>query len=129
MSTTPTEAKKPGLFSGGAIAGIPVTYPAIWAAIYAVASILPAIPLVGGGTFGGQEFIVTLAGILFGTIGGAWFGVDQALAWVSGVVCQFRIVGSVHSSLFAPINSLRTPNKSGLCPEVNDWLGLAQSST
>jgi len=26
MSTTPTEAKKPGLFSGGASAGVPVTY-------------------------------------------------------------------------------------------------------
>ena len=83
MSTTRTEAKKPGLFSGGAIAGVPVTYLAIWAAIYAVASILPAIPLVGGGTFGGQEFIVTLAGILFGPIGGA------VAAGVGAIVATF----------------------------------------
>jgi len=33
---------------------------------------------------------------------------------VSCVVCQFRIVGSVHFSLVPGIKSLRTPNKSGL---------------
>ena len=54
----------------GAIAGIPVAYLAIWAAIIAVAAILPAIPLVGGGTFGGQEFILALPGVLFGPLGG-----------------------------------------------------------
>ena len=46
---------------------------------------------------------------------------------VSGVVCQFWIVGNVHSSLVPRIKSLRTPNKSVLGPEVNDWLGLAQT--
>lgn len=54
----------------GAIGGIPVAYLAIWAAIIAVAGILPAIPLVGGGTFGGQEFILALPGLLFGPLGG-----------------------------------------------------------
>ena len=67
----------------GAIAGIPVAYLAVWAAIYAVASILPAIPLVGGGTFGGQEFILTLAGILFGPIAGA------IAATVGGLLASF----------------------------------------
>ena len=32
---------------------------------------------------------------------------------MSGVVCQFRIVGSVHSSLATRVTSLRTSNKSG----------------
>ncbi len=54
----------------GAIAGIPVAYLAIWGAIIAVAAILPAIPLIGGGTFGGQEFILALPGVLFGPLGG-----------------------------------------------------------
>ena len=67
----------------GAIAGIPVAYLAVWAAVYAVASILPAIPLVGGGTFGGQEFILTLAGILFGPIAGA------IAATVGGLLASF----------------------------------------
>ena len=54
----------------GAMGGIPVAYLAIWAAIIAVSAILPAIPLVGGGTFGGQEFILALPGLLFGPLGG-----------------------------------------------------------
>ena len=45
----------------------------------------------------------------------------------SGVVCQFRIIGSVHSLLVTRIKSPRTPNKSCLWPGVNGWLGLAQS--
>ncbi len=69
--------------SRSAIYGIPVAYLAIWAAIYAVASILPAIPLVGGGTFGGQEFILTLAGILFGPIAGA------VAATIGGLIASF----------------------------------------
>ena len=52
-----------------------------------------------------------------------WLGV------MSGVVCQIRIVGSVQFPLVTRINSLRTPNKSDLCPEVNGWWGLAQSGT
>ena len=67
----------------GAIAGIPVAFLAVWAAIYAVASILPAIPLVGGGVFGGQEFILTLAGILFGPIAGA------IAATIGGLLASF----------------------------------------
>jgi hypothetical protein len=55
---------------GTAIAGVPVAFVAIWIAIFGVAAILPAIPLVGGGTFGGQEFIFVLAGVLFGPVGG-----------------------------------------------------------
>ena len=49
------------------------------------------------------------------------------LGAVSGVICQIRIVGIVHFSLVPHIKSLRTPNKSGLRPEVNGWLRLAQS--
>ena len=45
----------------------------------------------------------------------------------SGVVCQFRIIGRVHISLVTRIKSLRTPNKCGNSPEVNDWWGSAQS--
>jgi len=83
MSSTAPAARETGRPSRGAIAGIPVAYLAIWAAIYAVASILPAIPLVGGGTFGGQEFILSLAGILFGPIGGA------VAATVGGLIASF----------------------------------------
>ena len=48
---------------------------------------------------------------------------------VSGVSCQFRIAGLVHCPPVTRIKSLRTPHKSGLWPEVNGWLGLAQSGT
>ena len=54
---------------------------------------------------------------------GSWCGA------AIGVVGQFRFVGFVHFSLVTLINFLRTPNKSGLWPEVDGWLGLAQSST
>ena len=43
---------------------------------------------------------------------------------VSCAVCQFRIVGSVHFPPVPRLKSLRTPNKSGLWPEVNGWFGL-----
>jgi uncharacterized membrane protein len=66
-----------------AIAGVPVAFLAVWAAIYAVASILPAIPLVGGGTFGGQEFILGIAGVLFGPIAGA------VAATVGAIIASF----------------------------------------
>ena len=46
---------------------------------------------------------------------------------VSGVGFQFRIVDSVQFPPVTRIKSLRTPNKSGLWPEVNGWWGLAQS--
>ena len=46
-----------------------------------------------------------------------WLGV------VSGVVCQIRIVGSVQFPPVTRIKSLRRPNKSGLCLEVNCWWG------
>lgn len=77
MATRTTGAQR------GAIAGIPVAFLAIWAAVYAVASILPAVPLVGGGTFGGQEFILTLAGMLFGPIAGA------IAAGIGGLLASF----------------------------------------
>ncbi len=65
-----------------------------------------------------------------GTCGGAWVGWMQAqIGAVSGVVCQIRIVGSVQFPPITRIKSLRTPNKSGLWPEVNGWWDLAQSST
>jgi hypothetical protein len=44
---------------------------------------LPAVPLVGGGTFGGQEFILTLAGMLFGPIAGA------IAATIGGLLASF----------------------------------------
>ena len=67
----------------GEIAGVPVAYLAVWAALYAIAGILPAIPLVGGGTFGGQEFLLAIAGILFGPLAGA------LAAGVGGLVASF----------------------------------------
>ena len=55
---------------------------------------------------------------------------ERGLVWirrwrgaVSGVGCQFRIVGSVQFPLVTGFKSLLTPNKSGLCPEVNGWWG------
>jgi len=81
MATNAT--RQTGGTQRGAIAGVPVAYLAIWAAVYAVASILPAIPLVGGGTFGGQEFILPIAGILFGPIAGA------IAAAVGGLLASF----------------------------------------
>ena len=56
--------------------------------------------------------------------------VERGLVWIrrwrraaGGVSCQFRILGVVHFPLVPLIKSLRTPNKSGLCTEVNGWLG------
>jgi len=74
---------------------------------------------------------VSSGAALFGDVAGAaarglvWIGRWRGV--VSGVVCQIRIVGSVHFPLVTRIKSLRTPNKSGLRPEVNGWLRLAQS--
>ena len=48
---------------------------------------------------------------------------------VSGVGCQILIIGIAHFLLVPRIKSLQTPSKSGLRPEVNGWLGLAQSCT
>ena len=69
----------------------------------------------------------------FGDVAGV---ASRGLEWtrrgrgaVSGVICQIRIVGIVHFPPVTRIKSLRTPNKSGLWPEVNGWWGLAQSST
>jgi len=61
---------------------------------------------------------------------------ERGLVWTrrrlgaaSGVGCQFRIVGSVQFPPVTRIKALRTPNKSGLWPEVYGWWELAQSST
>ena len=48
---------------------------------------------------------------------------------VNGVVCQFRIVVTVHFPHVTRIKYPRTPNISGLCNEVNGCLGLAQGGT
>ena len=45
---------------------------AVWAALIAVGSLLPAIPIIGsGGTFSVSAALIPLAGIFFGPIGGA----------------------------------------------------------
>jgi len=61
---------------------------------------------------------------------------ERGLVWIrhwrraaSGVGCQIRIVGIVHFLPVTRTKSLRTPNKIGLRPEVNGWLGLAQSGS
>ncbi len=61
---------------------------------------------------------------------------ERGLVWVrrwrrvvNGVVCQLRIVRTVHFPHVTRIKYLRTPNISGLCNEVNGCLGLAQSGT
>ena len=69
--------------SRGQVAGVPVSYLAVWAALYALAGVLPAIPLVGGGTFGGQEFLLVIAGVVFGPYAGS------LAAGVGGLVASF----------------------------------------
>ena len=56
---------------------------------------------------------------------------ERGLVWirrlygaVGGVVCRFRMVGSVQFPPDTCIKSLRTPHKSGLWLVVNGWLGL-----
>ena len=56
-----------------------------------------------------------------------WAGCRRWRGVVSGVRCQFRIVGSVQFPPGTSIKSLRIPNKGGLWPEVNGCWGLAQS--
>ena len=58
---------------------------------------------------------------------------DRGLVWIRrwrsaaiGGVCQLHFVGIVQFPLVPGIKSLRKPKKSGLRPEVNDWLRLAQ---
>ena len=55
---------------------------------------------------------------------------ERGVMWIrrwrgaaSGVGCQIWITGIVHLPLVTRINSLRTPNKSGLWPGVNGWWG------
>ena len=67
----------------------------------------------------------------FGDVAGA---AERGFVWfrhwrraASGVVCQIWIAGRVQFPPVTRIKSLRTPNKSGLWPEVNGWRGLAQS--
>lgn len=59
----------------GSKIGMGNTHPAVlavWAAIIAVAHMLPSIPLLGtGGTFSVSSALVPLAGVFFGPIGGA----------------------------------------------------------
>ena len=65
-----------------------------------------------------------------GTCRGAWIGVDQAQTscgeWcgVPNPDCRYCAITPV-----TRIKSLRTPNKSGLLPEVNGWFGVTQSCT
>ena len=89
--------------------------------------------LFGGHTCASAECRVSSGAAEFGDVAGA---AARGLVWtrrwrgaVSGVVCQIRIVGSVHIPLVTCIKTLRTPNKTGLWPEVNGWWELAQSGT
>lgn len=77
----------------GMIAGVPVAYMIIWVAVFAVASVLPAIPLVGGGTFGLHEFILPVTGILFGPIGGLIAGT------LGGILASFLGPGTAYFGL------------------------------
>ena len=70
--------------------------------------------MLRGGAVTSSNIAVVILLCRDGTCGGPRIGVDQALAWrgaVSGVVCQFRIVGSVQFPPVTRIKSLRTPNK------------------
>jgi uncharacterized membrane protein len=93
MATETSRPRETGR-SRAAIAGVPIAFLAIWAAIYAVASILPAVPLVGGGTFGGQEFILAIAGILFGPIAGA------VAATIGALIASFIGPATAYFGLF-----------------------------
>ena len=44
---------------------------------------------------------------------------------VSGVSCQFRIASIVYFPLIPLIKSRGTPNKGGLWPEVDGWVGVS----
>ena len=61
----------------------------------------------------------------FGDVAGfaarGWAGCRRWLGAVSGVGCQIWVAGIVHFLSVTRIKSLRTPNKSGLRPEVNGW--------
>ena len=86
-----------------------------------------------GRTCASVECRVSSGAALFGDVDGA---AERGSVWirswrgvVTDVVCRIRIVGRVHSPLVPRIKSLRTPNKSGLWPEVNGWWDLAQNDT
>ena len=70
---------------------------------------MPAARAEGGAASGAAEF---------GDVAGsAEYGLVRIRRWlgaVSGVICQIRIVGSVHFSPVMRIKPLRTPNESGL---------------
>lgn len=78
--------------------GLRSTHPAIiavWAAIIAVASLLPAFPIVGtGATFNIGNSLVPLAGIFFGPLAGA------IAAGIGGFIGQLI---APHTVLFGPL--------------------------
>ena len=78
--------------------GLLPTHPAIiavWAAIIAVASLLPAFPVIGtGATFNIGNSLVPLAGIFFGPLAGA------VAAGVGGFIGQLI---APHTVLFGPL--------------------------
>ena len=78
----------------------------------------------GGAASGAAEF-----GDVAGSAECGLVRIRRWLGAVSGVGCQFRIVGSVHCLPVTRIKPLRTLNKSGLGTEVYGWWGLVQSST
>lgn len=67
---------------------------AVWAALIAVASLLPAIPVIGtGATFSVSDIMVPLAGVLFGPWAGA------VAAGIGGLIGQLI---APHTVIFGP---------------------------
>ena len=54
-----------------------------------------------------------------------WAGCRRWLGAASGVSCQIRIASIVYFPLVPLIKSRGTPNKGGLWPEVDGWVGVS----
>ncbi len=98
---------------------------AVWAALIAVASILPTIPLIGtGGTFSVGAILVPLAGILFGPIAG--MGVAAAGGLISQLIAPHTAWLGMATFTIGIVNALVTglvSRRSWLIPIIILGLG------
>ena len=79
---------------------------AVWAALIAVATLLPAIPVIGtGATFSVGDALVPLAGVLFGPVAGA------VCAAIGAFIGQLI---APHTVVFGPLSFL-IPTLGALC--------------
>jgi len=106
------------LVSAGMIHGVPIAYIAIWAALIAVASLIPiSIVIGGGGSFPASYSLLALVGILLGPVAGAiattigvYLGAFIA-PYTAGIMFPFGQLGDVLATFAAGLITMKAENK------------------